>query len=70
MISNLDKGLIEKDFVSRTPKHPVKLPEFEQVALTGTLAARWPWCLVAVTDLGCVGLSNGAAWVRADGSAL
>ena len=68
MISNLEKGLLERDFVSRTPKHPVKLPEFEQAGLPA--AARWPWCLVAVTDLGCVGLSNGAAWVRADGSAL
>lgn len=68
MIPNLDKRVLERDFVSRTPKHPVKLAEFTQAALPP--AADWPWSLVAVTDLGCVGLSNGAAWVRADGSAL
>lgn len=68
MISNLEKGLLEKDFVSRTPKAPVKLPEFVQAGLPDV--ERWRWCLVAVTDLGCVGLSNGAAWVRADGSPL
>lgn len=68
MIADLDKRALERDFVSRVPKHPVKLPEFEAAALPAPQT--WRWCLVAVTDLGCVGLSNGAAWVRADGSPL
>ncbi len=68
MISNLDQRLLEKDFVSRTPKHPVKLAAFLEADLPA--ASKWPWCVVAVTDLGCVGLSNGVAWVRADGSAF
>lgn len=68
MLSALDKNEIGKDFVSRAPGHPIKLAEFAQADLPD--ASRWRWCIVAVTDLGCVGLSTGAAWVRADGSAL
>lgn len=62
------KRAIERDFVSRTPNHPVKLAEFLQAELPD--AATWRWCMVAVTNVGCVGLSNGVAWVRADGTAL
>lgn len=68
MIDAATKRAIERDFVSRTPKAPVKLPEFLENELPP--AASWRFCVVAITDLGCVGLSNGAAWVRADGSAL
>jgi hypothetical protein len=70
MISNLDLREIGRWFVSRAPKAPVKLPEFTQAQLTARLAGEHPWAVVAVTDLGCVGLSNGAVWVRSDGSAL
>lgn len=68
MIDALKKAEIERDFVSRSPGHPIKLPEFTEAELPDV--ARWRWCIVAVTDLGCVGLSNGVAWVRADGGAL
>lgn len=68
MIPEMQKRELERDFVSRTPKHPIKLAEYVEAELPDP--ARWRWCLVAVTDVGCVGLSNGVAWVRADGTAL
>ena len=68
MIGPQMKGELERDFVSRTPKHPVKLAEFISTELPDV--AKWRWCIVAVTDKNCVGLSNGVAWVRADGGAL
>lgn len=68
MIDPLLKSELERDFVSRRPKHPVKLAEFEQARLPN--AADWAWCQVAVTDVGCVAVSNGSAWVRSDGSAF
>ncbi len=68
MIAAQMKGELERDFVSRTPKHPVKLAEFLEADLPDV--AKWRWCIVAVTDVGCVGLSNGVAWVRSDGTAL
>lgn len=68
MIGAQQRGEIERDFVSRAPKHPVKLAEFTVAELPD--AARWRWCVVAVTDRDCVGLSNGLAWIRADGTAI
>jgi hypothetical protein len=68
MIGPQMRRVLERDFVSRTPKHPVKLAEFLQADLPA--AASWRWCVVAVSDVGCVAVSTGAAWVRADGSAL
>jgi hypothetical protein len=68
MITDLQKSELERDFVGRVPKHPIKLAEFEEADLPDP--ARWRWCLVAVTDVGCAALSNGVAWVRSDGSAL
>lgn len=59
---------LARDYVGRTPKHPIKLAEFEEATLPDP--ARWRWCIVAVTDVGCVAMSNGVAWVRADGGAL
>lgn len=68
MIPEQQKRELERDFVSRAPKHPVKLAEFTQLGLPDP--AKWRWCMVAVTDLGCLGLSTGVAWVRADGTAF
>lgn len=71
MATTLDpqtKRLIEQDFVSNQPKRPVKLPPFPSTDLPD--AAEWPGCLIYVTDKTCAGVSTGAAWVRADGSAL
>lgn len=68
MIAEAQRRELERDFVSRSPKHPIKLAEFVQAELPDP--ARWRWCQVAVTDKNCVGLSNGVAWVRADGTAL
>lgn len=68
MIDPILKADLERDFVSRSPKRPQKLAEF--VAAELPPAADWPWCVVAVTDKNCVGISTGATWLRADGTAL
>ncbi|MBL8774067.1 MAG: hypothetical protein JNK30_21955 [Phenylobacterium sp.] len=68
MIGEMEKRGLERDFVARAPKHPIKLAEFEEASLPDP--GRWRWCVVAVTDVGCVAVSNGVAWVRSDGSAL
>jgi hypothetical protein len=63
-----ERAELSKDFVSRTPKHPIKLDEYVSTELPD--AARWRWAQIAVTDKGCAAISNGVAWVRPDGSAL
>lgn len=67
-LTAVQKAELERDFVSRAPRHPIKLPEFEAAELPA--ADRWRWCIVAVTDVGCVAMSNGVAWVRADGGSI
>lgn len=68
MIAEAQRRELERDFVSRAPKHPIKLAEFVEAELPDP--ARWRWSQVAVTDKGCSAISNGVAWVRADGTAL
>jgi len=68
MIDALLKGEIARDFVSRAPKHPVRLAEFASTGLPAP--ADWRGCMVYVPDKTCMAVSTGAAWLRADGSAL
>lgn len=68
MLDPILKSDIERDFVLRSPKRPQKHVEFVEAKLPP--AADWRWCTVAVTDKGCLALSNGVTWVRPDGSAL
>lgn len=68
MIGSHERAELAKDFVSRAPQHPVKLAEYVSTDLPD--AARWRWCLIAVPDKGCAAISNGVAWLRADGGAL
>lgn len=60
--------LIEQDFVKLRPTKPVFFPEFTSADLPD--AAAWRTGNIYVTDKGCNAVSNGAAWVRPDGSAL
>lgn len=59
---------LEKDFVSRFPKAPVRVPDYLQADLPS--AADCPYGLVIVSDLGVLAFSNGSAWRKADGSAI
>ena len=65
---------IAEVFVSRTNPAPIKLPEFNVIATAEVPALPDPGlfrrCIVSVNDKGCVGYSNGVAWVRADGTVL
>ena len=60
--------LIEQEFVARRDKRPVYFPPFASTALPDPAA--WLGANIYVTDKGCNAVSNGAAWVRPDGSAL
>jgi hypothetical protein len=68
MISPHERAELSRDFVSRAPQHPIKLAEYPSTLLPD--AARWRWCMIAVPDKACAAISNGVAWVRADGSIL
>lgn len=68
MIDAALKRDLDREFVSRTPTHPLKLAEYLEADLPDP--ARWRWCMVAVVDVGCAAISNGVAWVRPDGSAV
>lgn len=59
---------LEREYVSRFPKAPVRLPDYLQANLPS--AADCPYGLVIVSDLGVLAFSNGSAWRKADGSAI
>ena len=59
---------LEGAYVKAVPSRPQLLTQLTQSTLPP--AADYPWCIVALTDLTCVAMSTGSAWVRADGSAL
>lgn len=59
---------LARTFVPRAQPPPIKLAEFAFSALPKP--SDWRWCVVAVTDRNCAAVSNGTAWLRADGSAL
>jgi hypothetical protein len=55
-------------FQPLVPNSPSLLAAFDSAALPDPAA--WRLGMIYVTDKACVGVSTGAAWVRADGSAL
>ncbi len=59
---------LEAAYVKTSPTAPQRLADFVSTDLPSP--ADWIFCIIAVTDLGCVAFSTGAAWVRSDGSAL
>jgi hypothetical protein len=59
---------LDQAYVGQFPTAPVKLWGVLQAKLPP--AAKYPGCIVYVSDLGKVGLSNGTAWTQTDGGAL
>lgn len=59
---------VEKSYVKTTPSRPQQLAQFTSTALPSP--ADFAWCAIIITDKSCVAMSNGSAWLRADGSAL
>jgi len=59
---------LEDGYVQAAPTRPQLLSRFVSTDLPNPID--WPWCIIALTDLETVAMSTGAAWVRADGSAL
>ena len=59
---------LEQLFVSRSPRSPVRLWSVTQAELPA--AADYPGCIVFVSDLNKLGLSNGTTWTDATGGAL
>jgi len=68
MLSSATLRQMADHFVSRSNPAPLKLPEYSSLELPDP--ARERWRLIAVTDKGCAAISNGVAWVRADGGVL
>lgn len=69
--SSLDQQLerlIGQVFVRKRTNEPQYLAEFPSTSLPSV--TEWRNSVIVVTDKGCLAFSNGAAWVRADGSAL
>ena len=60
--------LIEQDFKRKAPTGPERLRAYDSADLPS--AADWYTAQIYVTDKGCVAVSTGSTWVRADGSAL
>lgn len=59
---------LEKAYVKASPTAPQRLAAFASASLPDPTA--YQGCIITVTDKQCVAISDGAAWLRADGSAL
>lgn len=59
---------LEKAYVKATPSAPQLLAAFVSSNLPD--ASAYVGCIISVSDMSCVAISDGTAWKRADGSAL
>lgn len=62
------RRLLDNRYALQSPSAPVRLWSVASADLPP--AADWPNSICYASDKGCVAVSTGTAWVRADGSAL
>lgn len=59
---------IERNFVSRLPKIPVRLPFYISTALPR--ADQYRGCIIWVDDISLTATSNGNDWITSEGNTL